>query len=96
MFDTDKLVVNDLLTAEDPISKDFLDNDSNLKLLNHSLVKDQKLAVEFALKRRHLAIIQGPPGTGKTTTLIEIIAQLHRFGKKVKNTYIYIHLIETS
>lgn len=85
LFDSDANVVNDLLTSEMTIHKNFLTNSGNLKFVNQALAEDQKEAVEFALRRKYLAIIQGPPGTGKTTTLIETIAQLHRFGKKVSS-----------
>lgn len=83
LFETDKEIVQDLLTSEDPIPKNNLDDKGNINFHNPNLAKDQKSAVEFALKRRYFAIIQGPPGTGKTTTLIETIVQLHKCGKKV-------------
>ncbi|NP_001155054.1 immunoglobulin mu binding protein 2 [Nasonia vitripennis] len=83
LFDTDKEIVQNLLTSEDPIPKNTLDDQGSINFYNPNLAKDQKSAVEFALKRRYFAIIQGPPGTGKTTTLIEIIVQLQKFGKKV-------------
>ncbi|XP_023248162.1 DNA-binding protein SMUBP-2 [Copidosoma floridanum] len=83
LFHKDEDVIHQLLVAEDPILKTILDDDDNIKFHNRSLAKDQKLAVEFSLKRRHFAIVQGPPGTGKTTTLIEAVVQLHRLGKKI-------------
>lgn len=72
-----------LILDEDPIPKGQLINEEELKCFNLSLADDQKQAVMFALKRRHLAIIQGPPGTGKTTTLVELIRHLHSQNKKV-------------
>ena len=83
-------MVQNLLTLEDPIPTTYLDGEGNLKFSNANLAEDQKAAVQFALKRRYFAIIQGPPGTGKTTTLIETIVQLHRFGKKVKIIKIFL------
>ncbi|XP_011498018.1 PREDICTED: DNA-binding protein SMUBP-2-like [Ceratosolen solmsi marchali] len=83
LFDNNQNVVHNLITAKDPIPKNCLNNEGSLKYANENLVKDQRSAVEFALKQRYFAAIQGPPGTGKTTTLIEIILQLHRIGKKV-------------
>lgn len=73
----------------------FLESDINLPekclrkdgggvdFINLKLAEDQKAAVDFALRKKYLAVIQGPPGTGKTTTLVELIGQLCRFGKKV-------------
>lgn len=83
LFDKDKNAVQSLLTSELPIIEKCLNEEKLLKFANNSLAVDQKAAVEFALKRKYFAIIQGPPGTGKTTTLVELIIQLHRHGKKV-------------
>lgn len=83
LFDSNKKAVHELLISENVFPKNILDDYGNLKYYNPNLAKDQKSAVEFALKRKHFAIVQGPPGTGKTTTLIEIIVQLYRLGKKV-------------
>lgn len=83
LFEKDESVVNELLTAEDPIPKDDCTEKKDNEFFNPLLADDQKSAVLFALKRRHFAIIQGPPGTGKTTTLIELINQLHKLKKKV-------------
>ncbi|XP_014237056.1 DNA-binding protein SMUBP-2-like [Trichogramma pretiosum] len=83
LFNEDEAETQELLTLEDPIPKSCSDIDGNLKFKNANLAEDQKKAVCFTLKRRHFAIIQGPPGTGKTTTLIEIIRQLHAAEKKV-------------
>ena len=83
-------MVSELLNSKDMIPKTCLDNEGNLKFSNANLAKDQKSAVEFALKQRHFAIIQGPPGTGKTTTLIELIEQLHQSDKKVIKQFNHI------
>ncbi|XP_051156788.1 DNA-binding protein SMUBP-2-like [Leptopilina boulardi] len=83
LFDKDKNAVQSLLTSELPIIEKCLNEEKLLKFANNSLAVDQKAAVEFALKRKYFAIIQGPPGTGKTTTLVELIIQLHRHGKKI-------------
>ncbi|XP_058791832.1 DNA-binding protein SMUBP-2-like [Phymastichus coffea] len=83
LFGSDKNEIHGLLTLENPIPKNCLDDTGNLKFSNTNLAEDQRLGVEFAIKRRYFAIVQGPPGTGKTTTLIEIIVQLYRMKKKV-------------
>ena len=53
------------------------------KFINQELDESQKEAVSKCLKQQELGIIHGPPGTGKTTTLLEIIQQEVKFGKKV-------------
>ena len=52
--------------------------------VNSNLDDSQKEAVRFALSQPEIAVVHGPPGTGKTTTLIEIIIQAVKQGKKVK------------
>lgn len=81
--DNDAGVVQDLLTADIPIPEKYLAKDGRLNFINAKLAQDQRDAVDFALRRKYIAIIQGPPGTGKTTTLVELIGQLNGFGKKV-------------
>jgi superfamily I DNA and/or RNA helicase len=51
--------------------------------LDDSLNDSQRAAVELAVSADDLALIHGPPGTGKTYTLIEIIRQLVKRGKRV-------------
>ena len=53
------------------------------EFLNQKLDESQKEAVSLCLQQQELGIIHGPPGTGKTTTLLEIIQQEVKFGKKV-------------
>jgi len=50
---------------------------------NAALNATQKKAVQTALGASPVALIHGPPGTGKTTTLIEVIYQAVKEGKKV-------------
>ena len=52
--------------------------------MNTNLDDSQKEAVRFALSQPEIAVVHGPPGTGKTTTVIEIIIQAVKQGKKVK------------
>ncbi|XP_078494318.1 zinc finger protein 2 [Ciona intestinalis] len=58
-------------------------NLQELTFVNQNLNKCQRNAVKFALSQSELAIIHGPPGTGKTTTVVEVIAQLVKAGRKV-------------
>eukprot|EP00043_Microstomoeca_roanoka_P020239 m.242460 g.242460 ORF g.242460 m.242460 type:complete len:1144 (+) comp17135_c12_seq4:1197-4628(+) len=50
---------------------------------NKHLNESQLEAISFALRRNDVAVIHGPPGTGKTTTVVELILQLIKSGKKV-------------
>lgn len=45
--------------------------------------QSQRAAVTLSLQQKDLSLIYGPPGTGKTRTLVEIIRQEVRSGKKV-------------
>jgi len=66
----------------------FTEDDDNteneqLNFFNEKLDESQREAVEFCMQQNELAMIHGPPGTGKTTTLVEIIKQEVKNGKKI-------------
>lgn len=52
-------------------------------IIDNSLNEHQKLAVKNCLNANNFSCIHGPPGTGKTKTVIEIIRQLAKKGKKI-------------
>ena len=76
LFDVYEPTYND---SEEKI--DYIKN--KLKFYNDNLNQSQKEAVEFALTVNEIGLIHGPPGTGKTTTIVEIILQLVKLGKKI-------------
>jgi ATP-dependent RNA/DNA helicase IGHMBP2 len=57
--------------------------DRTAGILDRSLNEVQVGAVQFAMSARDIGLIHGPPGTGKTTTVVEVIRQAVRRGKKV-------------
>jgi hypothetical protein len=54
-----------------------------LRFQKEGLNASQRAAIEFALRQPDLAVIHGPPGTGKTTTVVELIIQHVRAGRRV-------------
>jgi superfamily I DNA and/or RNA helicase len=52
-------------------------------LLDAGLNDSQRQAVAFALSAKDVAVLHGPPGTGKTTTVVELIRQAVRLGRRV-------------
>ncbi|KAI9504474.1 DNA helicase [Coemansia spiralis] len=55
----------------------------NIELIDQSLNDSQKAAIELAIAAEDIALIHGPPGTGKTHTIIEVIRQLVKRGKRL-------------
>ncbi len=58
----------------------------SFEIVNENLNFSQREAVSSALGAEDLFLIHGPPGTGKTSTLIEVILQEVKRGKKVLAT----------
>ena len=79
-------LVNVLFDIYEPTynnSEEILDYIKKIQFYNDNLNKSQKEAVEFALTVNEIGLIHGPPGTGKTTTIVEVILQLIKLGKKI-------------
>lgn len=57
--------------------------EKDIVFINQSLNEFQKFAVRKALSSKDIFMVHGPFGTGKTTTLVEIVLQYMRQGKKV-------------
>lgn len=51
--------------------------------IDSSLNDSQKEAINFSIASSDIALIHGPPGTGKTHTLIELILQFLKQGKRL-------------
>lgn len=51
--------------------------------IDPSLNDSQKEAINFSIASSDIALIHGPPGTGKTHTLIELILQFLKQGKRL-------------
>jgi DNA polymerase alpha-associated DNA helicase A len=64
-----------------PLPQDF--NEVKLEWATENLNKSQQEAIKFAMASREIALIHGPPGTGKTHTIIELILQLLKQGKRI-------------
>ncbi|MCO5261047.1 MAG: AAA domain-containing protein [Crocinitomicaceae bacterium] len=58
-------------------------NDTTFDFQNKKLNDSQKQAIVAAIHTDEVEIIHGPPGTGKTTTLVELILQLNKQGKRL-------------
>ena len=58
-------------------------DDEEIEWFDPTMNDSQKEAVKFAIAAREVALIHGPPGTGKTHTLIELILQLLKRGKRL-------------
>lgn len=69
------ILFGDALPAAQPIQEIFP--------ANANLNETQRHAVAHALAQSDIAVIHGPPGTGKTTTVVELIVQHVRQGRKI-------------
>jgi len=54
-----------------------------IDFFDESLNESQKTAVSFSLGTKNFFLIYGPFGTGKTKTLVEVILQVKKRGKKI-------------
>jgi ATP-dependent RNA/DNA helicase IGHMBP2 len=66
-----------------PFSGNKQSIDKNIEFQNQSLNDSQQQAVKACLDTEEVEVVHGPPGTGKTTTLVELIYQLNKQGKKI-------------
>ncbi len=60
-----------------------VDVKATLPFVEKQLNQRQKIAVTCAVEAGNPFLIHGPPGTGKTTTLVEVILQLVKKGKRI-------------
>jgi len=63
--------------------KESLVRKTEITFQNSSLNNSQKQAIMACLDTDEVEVIHGSPGTGKTTTLVELIDQLNRQGRRV-------------
>jgi predicted DNA helicase len=71
------------------LEKQFPEKIEDEKILvyyDEKLNEYQKIAVNKSILEKDLFLLYGPPGTGKTRTLVEIILQEAKIGKKVLAT----------
>ena len=66
--------------------KPYVCEEEEVEFFNKNLNEFQKEAVRKAVCSEKLFLIHGPPGTGKTTTLIEVIMQHIKKGKRILAT----------
>ncbi len=66
--------------------KPYVCEEEEVEFFNKNLNEFQKEAVRRAVCSEKLFLIHGPPGTGKTTTLIEVIMQHIKKGKRILAT----------
>uniref|UniRef100_A0A060T056 DNA helicase n=1 Tax=Blastobotrys adeninivorans TaxID=409370 RepID=A0A060T056_BLAAD len=71
-------LINIVLGNEKPL----IERKEDFDFLDETLNDSQKEAIRYALGSE-LSVIHGPPGTGKTYTVIEIVRQLVKSGKRV-------------
>lgn len=63
-----------------------IEDEKILVYYDEKLNEYQKIAVNKSILEKDLFLLYGPPGTGKTRTLVEIILQEAKIGKKVLAT----------
>lgn len=63
--------------------RDCSESKQPVRFENQRLNDSQKKAITCCMDADETEVILGPPGTGKTTTLIELIGQLNKQGKRI-------------